>query len=459
MRPRAPLVLLAGLTSISLASAQGFSQPAGFQRLRELAYRGFEMVDADGKPISPQTKMELSNGRVVTAQEFYDSLNRIERGLNKMGHSLREGPAMIVLSGNYADRSMIQSQFGEYTKSLKTNIAAPIPPRRALQHSQWQPGQLRHTTTTGKSGVSSTFGQGATSEISKILSQGTTLGNDAKTTYEWGFDKKFGDNSIGARLKASLTVNAQSVNSANPPSMKGSTTTIGATFKGGCQGTLLGNSFDILDGSCQIGTSSATGKVSVGWALSVAGFQVIADNKSYDASYSWSDGYSIPFQKQTQTIEFPVFGPFACSGFIGIEGEAGIKANLALNPIYAEAEVVPYVKAGVYGEVDAGIDAEVASAWGGLHADLILVNDEFTLGANLGIVALPGNKIGWRDELYVQNNLTLFTGTLSLVAHVFGPGGVKLQDFSYPFYTVPGYRDNRTLYQVGSTNPLPWVGN
>lgn len=461
MKSQALKICLAGLTLVSFASAnaqRSFTQPAGFQRFRELAYRGFDMVDASGKPISPQTKMELSNGRVVTAQEFYDSLNRIEKGLNKMGHSLREGPAPIVLTGNYADRAVFQSQISDYTKSFKTSIADPRPPRRAPTHSGWQPGQLRQTST-GKAGTMSTYGQAATSEVSKILSQGTTLGNDAKTHYEWGFDKKFGDTSLGARLQAGLTVNAQSLNSANPPSMKGSTTTIEAIFKGGCQGTLLGNPFDILDGTCRVGTSSATGKVSVGWALSIAGYQVIADNKSYDASFSWNDGYSIPFQKQSETIEFPIFGPFACSGFIGIQGEAGIKANLALNPIYAEAEVVPYVKAGVYGEVDAGLDLEVASAWGGLHADLVLVDDQFTLGANLGIVAIPGNKIGWRDELYVQNNLSLFTGNLSLVAHVFGPGGVKLQDFTYPFYTVPGYRDNRTLYQVGSTNALPWVGN
>ena len=444
-----------GLVSVSMAQRSKFFEPAGFQRPREISFRGFDMVDAAGRTIGPQDKMELSNGRVVTAQEFYDSLNRIERGLNKVGHSLRETTSHIVLPGNYADEGLVQRQFADYTRSAKPAVTSFVAPKRAMTHSKLQMADLatRAGKHTGK------FGTVEAGGIPLVLANGTSLGNSPSTSYSWGFDKSFGDNSIGVRLKAGVTVSAHSVNSANPPNLKGATTTISATFDGGCRGTLLGGTFDILTGKCQVGTSSATGKVSVGWALNVAGYQVLSDNKSFDASYTWSDSYSIPFQKQSQTMEFPIFGPFACSGFVGVEGEAGIKANLALNPIYAEAEVIPFVKAGVFGEVDAGLDAEVASAWGGLHADLTLVDDEFTLGANIGIVALPNNKVGWRDELYVTNKLNLFQGTLSLVAHVFGPGGAKLQDFSFPFYTIRGYTDDRTLYQTGTTNVLSWLGN
>lgn len=453
-RPAAMALAGLGLVSISVAQKAKFAEPVGFQHPREIAFKGFDMIDAQGRRIGPQSLMELSNGRVVTAQAFYESLNRIERGLNKVGHSLREPSPNIVLSGNYAEERTLQKQFADYTGSIKIS-GLRTPPRRALVHSQ-----LRSVARTPRQSSGATkFGTATVGEIATLLSQGTTLGNNPTTVYNWGFDKSFGDKSIGVRLKAGLAVNAHSANSNNPPSLKGATTTIGATFSGGCQGTLLGNGFDILKGDCQVGTSSGTGKVSVAWSLHVAGYQVLSEAKIYDASYTLKDAYSIPFQKQSQTMEFPIFGPFACSGFVGIEGEAGIRADLALNPIYAEAEVVPFVKAGVYGEVDAGLDAEVASAWGGLHADLILVDEEFTLGANIGIVALPNNKVGWRDELYVTNKLNLFTGTLSLVAHVFGPGGVKIQDFSYPFYTVRGYTDNRTLYQTGSTNPLNWLGN
>jgi len=457
MRLRSAATALAtlGLVSVSMAQKARFVEPAGFRPTREIAFRSFDMVDAAGRRIGPQTLMELSNGRVVTAQAFYDSLNRIERGLNRVGHSLRESTPNIVLSGNYADQVAIQRQWVDYTRSAKPVAANVVVPRRAMTHSKLRPAEM--ATRGGKH--LGAFGSVTVNDLPPILINGTSLGNNPTTSYHWGFNKPFGDNSIGVRLTADVMVTAHSTNTANPPSLKGATTTISTTFDGGCQGTLLGSGFDILDAKCQLGTSSATGKVSVGWTLKIGGYPVLSDTKSYDASYTWNDAYSIPFQKQSQTMEFPIFGPFACSGFVGVEGEAGIKANLALNPIYAEAEVIPFVKAGVFGEVDAGLDLEVASAWGGLHADLTLVNDEFTLGANIGIVAMPNNKVGWRDELYVTNKLSLFTGTLSLVAHVFGPGGVKLQDFSYPFYTIPGYTDNRTLYQTGTTNPLNWLGN
>ncbi len=504
-----PLVVV-GFSTVATAqqaSGQKFMAPLGSMRQREMPFQQFDMVDDTGHPLKPTDMMELSNGKVVSAQEFYASLNRLERGLNKIGHSLREPGTVRKIDLNFADTRAIQNQFSDYTKLSRAVNQMSVPNRKALIHAKEpmttggatksrggnsplsrpgvsSPGTLirprsgsstrinsgpnpifsgsgsgTSTALTRQGAGSSKFGGALRNELTTVLAQGTTLGKDATTNLSWGVDKPFGDNNMGVRLKASLSLNASSINSATPPTLSGSTTNIKATFNGGCQGTLLGTRFDILNASCEIGTSSNAKDVSLGWNVNVAGFQVLTGSKSYGDSLQWSDGYSIPFQKQSQTMEFPIFGPFACSGFVGIEGEAGIKANIALNPIYAEADIVPYVKAGVYGEVLGGLDLEVASAWGGLHADLTLVDDQFTLGANLGIVALPGNKIGWADEAYVRNSVNLFTGTLSLVAHIFGPGGVKIQDWEYPFYTVRGYHDESTLFHTGAVHELSWGGN
>ena len=450
-------------------------EPVGFIRSRQVAYQPFQMVDDAGHVLKPTDKMELSNGKVVTAEEFYASLNRIEQGLNKVGHSLRDTGNLRRIEGNYANDRVFQTQFADYRAQFRSVGQMSLPNRKAILHARQSPAaaisrqgagttlmsrQSAPTSTISRQGAAaSKFGTVQVNELNGVINKGTTLGKDATTVNSWGMDKSFGDSNLGVRLRAGLSMNAASTNSADPPTLSASTTTIKATFNGSCQGTLLGNRFDILNASCEIGTSSQANDVTLGWSVNVAGYQILTGSKSYGAVLQWSDGYSIPFQKQSQTMEYPIFGPFACSGFVGIEGEAGIKANIALRPIYAEADIVPYVKAGVFGEVDAGLDAEVASAWGGIHADLTLVDDQFTLGANLGIVALPGNKVGWADEAYARNTFNMFTGTLSLVAHIFGPGGVKIQDWEYPFYTIRGYHDDSTLFHTGSVHVLSWGGN
>jgi hypothetical protein len=313
-----------------------------------------------------------------------------------------------------------------------------------------------------KKGISSfnpNVGSLAAQQMEMTQNTGSSIGANTSTHYYFPLDKTIGDANLGVRMLASASVQATTTNSANPPAKQGAHTTISTVFAGSCIGHLLGKTFTIVDANCSASTSSDSNVVSANCVVHVAGFEVVNEKPSFKDGPHWTDSYSIPFQQQTQTVEFPVFGPFACSGFVGLMGEAGVKANLNLTPIYAEADIQPYARAGVYGEVDAGLDVEVASAWGGLHADLTLVDDTFTLGANIGIVALPGNQIGWRDEAYLGNEVQALHGNLSLAVHVFGPGGVQLSNQLFPFYTVPGYSHTGRLVDVGGTHPLPWKVN
>src|SRR5262249_23830096 len=52
-------------------------------------HKPFELRDAKGKPIDPDQKVTLPDGKQVTAREYVDELNQIEKSLNAIGHSLR----------------------------------------------------------------------------------------------------------------------------------------------------------------------------------------------------------------------------------------------------------------------------------------------------------------------------------------------------------------------------------
>lgn len=456
---------MVSILAVGLAYGQSskFQAPKSSQFKRALVFRPFDMVNATGKPIKPTDTLTLSNGKVVSAKDFYDSLNRIEKGLNASGYSLRD-PEVSVVKTNYADTALHQQQFSEYKALVKPPTFSRDQVRRALIRMPVAP-KVMAMTVRGKGNQGRQYGTkfNPNSQVGELLlttdNSGTKVSStDANTNYYWPFDKQFGDANLGVRLIANVSVHASTQAPANAD-QHGAKTNINAGFTGAVKGTLLGQSFNILDATCRAGTSSDSTQVYTQFKVSVGGFEVLNEQPSFKDGISWSDTYSIPFQQQSQTVEYPIFGPFACSGFVGVEGEAGVTANVNLNPIYLEADVQPYAKAGVYGEVDAGLDVEVASAWGGLHANLTLVNDTFTLGANTGLVAMPGNKLGWRDEVYVQNNLTLFHGDLSLAVHIYGPGGTNLFSHLYPFYTVPGYSFNGTLYQTGTTTPLNWTAN
>src|SRR5882724_11562964 len=51
-----------------------------------VAHKPLDMVDKNGKKISPYTMIDLSNGKKVKAGEHFAKLNDFEKKLNELGH-------------------------------------------------------------------------------------------------------------------------------------------------------------------------------------------------------------------------------------------------------------------------------------------------------------------------------------------------------------------------------------
>src|SRR5262249_26314138 len=83
----------------------------------------FELRDTNGKPIDPNQKVTLPDGKQVTAREYMDDLNRLEKALNGIGHSLRNRdtvPASLAV-----DEASFSRQAEQVKKSVKKLNAAP----------------------------------------------------------------------------------------------------------------------------------------------------------------------------------------------------------------------------------------------------------------------------------------------------------------------------------------------
>ena len=58
-----------------------------------IQHQPFTLRDAKGKPIDPGLKVSSPDGKQVTAREYVDELNEVEKALNALGHSLRNRDA------------------------------------------------------------------------------------------------------------------------------------------------------------------------------------------------------------------------------------------------------------------------------------------------------------------------------------------------------------------------------
>ena len=80
-------------------------------RREPIPFVPFEMQDpATRRVIAPNTMLTLPDGKRVQADEYFAALNRIEKGLNDLGYSLRNMPDRLVLQETIVNTSELRQQ-------------------------------------------------------------------------------------------------------------------------------------------------------------------------------------------------------------------------------------------------------------------------------------------------------------------------------------------------------------
>ena len=261
--------------------------------------------------------------------------------------------------------------------------------------------------------------------------------NGTNEFFNQGFSGGFGDSNFGATVSAHLKVTGSSgAYSAQFQDMVNEMTA-SADMQAGAQ--IMGNTFPLFQFNANCTGSDKTNTRSYDLGLYVGGVQIFHDHDSANGpAVNWQDGFSINWDAQSPTFIYPLFGPFEMKGFVGVKGGAGLTGSFRVRSFSVEGEVTPFVSASAYGEITAGVDLGVASADVGVHANLVLIDDHLNFRLDAGLAWDPGNHFSAVQNCSLTNDLTTMSGSFSLVAHVYGPWGFKLYDWSTELAGWPG---------------------
>jgi hypothetical protein len=353
-----------------------------------LQFKAFDILDpTNRKPISRDTMLpELPNGKRLTAGQYYDELNKLERQLNGLGHTLK--PANEVkpapLSKFELQTTPVplatlqkQSQALRATHLANTQFRALNLAEAEQTHKQLMvinPALLKAIATP------------TTQTVHWVKNWNYNLGNPSVIS---GY--------INGKIELNGTNNATSVN--------------GEVDAGG---SLFSESFELLRVTGNL-NAPRTGTMNVTLGASVLGNSVYNLNQNVTTSWSKSDSISKTLDKSV-TIHFSL-GPIPMTAKIGAQGTAGISYSVAVAPVKASAYVGPFVHTKAYAQV--GVDIVVAGA--GAGANLTLLNTDGNLN---GAVSIESDSIGRAYFKYTDSysqNLDMLDGNLYVYAWVYVP--------------------------------------
>jgi hypothetical protein len=169
-------------------------------------------------------------------------------------------------------------------------------------------------------------------------------------------------------------------------------------------------------------------------------------DKSADTNMKLADSKSHGIDVHAQ-FHFSV-GPIPMTAKLGARGQAGVRYLLTVRPAHATMQVTPFVDARVYAQV--GVDLGIAS--GGAGGEVILLKDELTFGAELGVDFDPAKGPTLTEHVYAQNKMTMLSGKVyawARVSYLIGS-----HEWHHDLFSWKGLQTNGYLFNVRNTNYL-----
>jgi len=389
-----------------------------------IPFKPFEVADpSTGKPISRDAMLPaLPNGKRLTAGQYYDELNNLERQFNALGYTLKPPKEVKPPPTEKFELQTTPVPLTTLQKQSQTLRSAYLP------NMQFRPLNVAQVQQTQKQLL-----------VVNSALLGAIVVRPTQTVHwvkNWNYS--FGDPSVisgyfNGKIQLDGTNNATSVD--------------GEADAGG---SLFSQSFDLLRVTGNL-NAPKTGTMNVTVAASVLGNSVYNFDQNVTTSWSKSDSVSKTLDKSV-TINFSL-GPIPMSAKIGAQGTAGISYSVAVAPVKASAYVGPSVHTKAYAQV--GVVIGVAGA--GAGANLTILNTDGNLNGAISIeVDTASNPYFKYTDSYSQN-LDMLDGSLYVYAYVYvpcwsvPPWCKKEYDwniFSWTGVKASGYlfNDSKTLY-------------
>ena len=398
-------------------TAQGHLDPSDIGIRRggpAVAFRSPCAASVTGKPIPPDTVLEMPNGKKVTASQYCKEMDKFVLKLAQLGYTVggsRPGnPKRIPLQYIKMNLDGIRQQ----QQSLASKSSVPsTQPQIFAQVVQKQ--------------------QSIVSINPSLLKAAGGINQPSTLHIVKSFDYPLGDPSkISISGNGKLEVNGTSTS-----------TSLDAEAKAG--GSLFGHGFDVLQLTGKV-NSPVAGPLNINVNASVLGFNVYTLNENETSSVSKGDKISKSFDESTSVL-FSILGvPFSAK--VGVRGSAGFTYSVSVAPVKATGAFFPSIEADAYGQ--AGIDADIVSA--GVRGTVTFLKLNGNLTGDLAIVPDAKNGPTYSYDAQYCQTLDAFDGTLTAFLKVgIDPFSTEIDQ---DIFTIPAIRSNGCLFSETKTAPV-----
>ncbi len=488
---RVPVTEMGGAAQVRAGAVQGTAPKVDIQansptiqilNRAPVATRNFAVADPQtGAAIAPTTILTLPDGRKFPASTYYTELNKIEKGLNDLGYSLRSMPSELVLQKSVIRPGVLQQQAQQFTSvgprlsdvALRQRfLSAPtLGGQQVLMAGQLNPQttQAIRAKNVGKS-VDLNNNQlrliPQTPQVGGVrprvqerikIRPGGIFGNTAqfktpKTFHrEQPWNWNVGDpSSFQAYITGKLVADGKAAPSDSPSDADIFKSASEYSLSGDAQagGSILGRNITLLNATAKFDAPSNTSRpLNANSQIQVLGITVLNFNQDVPDNYAKSDKisknlhYSVPFG-------IPL-GPVWLGGEIGTNGEAGLQYSISMNRTGVGGTLTPFVHTSVYGE--GGASVVIAGAGVGVQMTLI----------NADLDSYGQARLGWFlkwiffQDLYVGYNVRMLDGRVYGYVYVyvpkFGLPPWEKKQWEHDFWNWSGFGSQGTLVNYDNT--------
>ncbi len=436
----------------------------------------FKLEDKNGNPIPPNKRVSLKDGRVITAQQYLNETNALEKKLNSQGYSLRNNDEKVVsrtvTNKKFLDgrRALAPKSIGAFKKeaevkkfmSLEQRVkvvgASPNgrPPMIMLKpyssYTQREREKINMYNFSKRAGT--VIAQKTTKQRPFKDLRPKKIGNLSKlyefnktNSKNWGFGNP---DTFQASLEGSITrfVKIYPFDPQNTDNNK-SEFKVKATSK--ATGSLLGKSIDVLNASCQFyAPSNVSKKMSATISVKALEMNLFPPKSTtFSQQESFSKTYGRSFDKSFP-LQVPILPGIDFVGLIGVKGEVGFEYEAKIERTVASVHAKPLIDLKVYGE--GGLNL-IGVFEGGVEAELTFIKGELDLNAFAGIFSQNSENIVVGINHYFGYDIEILSGSISAYGEACSPIDIPFIDDCYrkehELFEWSGFMDSGTITEGG----------
>jgi hypothetical protein len=381
------------------------------------------------KPLPASHQVTLPTGKKMAAKAYVEKLNKFEKELNAIGHSLHDKAERVELAKTRvktADLDKMAKSIAAQHKPFDPKTMKQVVNREQL-HKAFQDRSKAHATRAAAL-RKHLGGNGKAAPRSLVESRGPTAGTLQP------FHKELGNRKIAAIvLDAKLET-------------KGSKQGVSVQGDASADAFLIGRQISLLRASSSVNMpEKGDGRARV--TISIGGRTVFNKEVALKENFTKKDELSKSFD-QGVSFRFAL-GPIPMSVKLGARGSAGIRYFIGTHHLAAEAQFVPFARVVAYAECT--VDLVVAK--GGARADLKLLDFELRAGGSLAVKVDPSKGLLLEEHAYISSNLEMLSGQVVIVAEINLLFTKK--HFEKTLWKFAGFKKSLNLLNVNRTIPLP----